>query len=57
MGRRIGCSVKVRQLAEELEAVIDFFARKLLQALGAEALDGEGAHDAAIEHGVAIGVG
>ena len=36
--RRIGCSVKVRQLAEEVEAVVDLLARELLQALGAEAL-------------------
>src|SRR5258708_40140240 len=55
MGRRIGCSVKVGQLTEERKAVIDFLARELLQAFCAEALDCKGTHDAAVEHGVAVG--
>ena len=38
---RIGCSVKVGQLTEESETVVDFVAGELLQALGAEALNGE----------------
>ena len=50
-------SVKVRELAEDVEARIDFGARELLQALRAEALAGKGAHDAAVEHGVAPGGG
>src|ERR1019366_9270875 len=54
IGPRMGCSVKVGQLAEEGEAVIDFLARELLEALGAEALHRERAHDAAIEHGAMI---
>ncbi len=41
MGRRIGSSVKVGQLAEQIEAVIDFLARQLLQAFGSKALNGE----------------
>ena len=41
MGRRIGSSVKVGQLAEQLEAVVDFFACQLLQTFGAKALDRE----------------
>src|SRR5208282_6333508 len=45
-------SVKVRDLAKEVEARIDLSARELLKALGAEALAGVGTHDSAIEHGV-----
>ena len=48
-------SVKVCELAEEDEAVVDFFAGEGLDALGAEALNGEGTHDAAVEHGAAEG--
>ena len=40
-----------------IEALVDFLARELLQALGAEALAGKGAHDAAVEHGAAEGGG
>src|ERR1700722_9528195 len=43
-------SVQVRQLAKKLEALFDLVAREMLQALGAKALDGERAHDAAVEH-------
>ncbi len=50
-------SVKVRDLAEDIEARVDFGARELLQALRAEALAGIGAHDAAVKHGVAPGGG
>src|SRR5580698_4174430 len=46
---------KVGQLAEECEALIDLLTGDLLQPLGAEALDGERAHDASVEHGVAEG--
>jgi hypothetical protein len=48
-------SVKVRQLAKDIEARIDFSARDLLQTLGAEALAGVGAHDAAVKHSMAPG--
>jgi len=37
------------------EAVVDLFAGELLKALGAEAFAGKGAHDAAVEHGAAVG--
>ncbi len=50
-------SVKVRQLAEDVEALVDLLARELLQALGAEALAGKRAHHAAVEHGAAEGAG
>src|SRR5580700_7393816 len=46
-------SVKVRDLAKDIEARVDLRTRELLQALGAEALAGVGAHDAAVKHGVA----
>ena len=36
--RGMGFSVKVRQLAEEVETLVDLLARKLLQPLGAELL-------------------
>ena len=39
-----------------LKRVVDFGARELLQALGAEALAGKGAHHAAVKHGAAEGV-
>src|ERR1035441_5625128 len=54
-GREMGLSVKVSQLAENGEAVVDLFARELLQPLGAEALASEGTHHAAVEHGAAEG--
>ena len=38
---RMGCSVKVGQLAEEGEAVVDLLAGELLEALGAESLHRE----------------
>src|ERR1039458_1436113 len=50
-------SVKVRDLAKDIEARVDLGTRKLLQALGAEALAGVGTHDAAVEHGVTPGGG
>src|SRR6202012_4097791 len=43
-------SVKMRQLAKERKALLDFFACQLLQPLGAKALDSERAHHAAIKH-------
>src|ERR1035438_4655296 len=48
-------SVKVRQLTEENEAVVDFLARQGLQPLCAEAFDCEGTHHAAVKHGSAKG--
>src|SRR5208283_3117451 len=48
-------SVKVRDLAKNVEARIDFRACKLLQALGAETLAGIRAHHAAVKHGVPPG--
>src|SRR5579884_1186830 len=42
--------VKVRNLPEEIEAVVNLLSRGALQPLGAEAFHGEGAHHAAIEH-------
>ena len=36
----IGASVKVSQLAENVEALVNLLARKLLQALGSKALAG-----------------
>src|SRR5580658_8819303 len=44
-------SIKMRELAEDREPLLDLFAGEMLQALGAEALHGEGAHHAAVEHG------
>src|SRR5271165_4586328 len=43
------CLFQMRELAEDLEAGVDLFAGEQLQALGAEALYGEGSHDAAVE--------
>src|ERR1035438_2255893 len=53
--RRLGFSIKVSQLAEEDEAVVDLPAGELLQPLGAEALASEGTHHAAVEHGAPEG--
>src|ERR1700691_6065315 len=50
-------SVKMRDLAEDIEARVDLRTRELLQALSAEALAGVGAHDAAVKHGVTPGGG
>src|ERR1700691_5762024 len=50
-------SVKVRDLTKEIESLVDFRARKPLQALGAETLAGIGAHHAAVKHGVPPGGG
>src|SRR6185312_13749528 len=44
---------KVRDLPEQVEALVDLFARYILETLGAEALDSEGTHHPAIEHGAA----
>src|SRR5579863_5883555 len=55
--REMERSVKVRQLAEEDEALVDLLAGERLNALGAKALDREGAHYAAVEHGAAEGGG
>src|ERR1700722_17148427 len=44
-------SVKMRELAEESEALIDLLSRERLRPLRAEALHRKGAHHAAIEHG------
>jgi len=41
--RRNGTSVKVGELAKEEEAFVDFLACECLDALGAKALDREGA--------------
>src|SRR6516225_4235903 len=39
------------QFAKDLEARIDFFTCERAQAVGAERLDDERTHDAAVEHG------
>src|SRR5262249_40581959 len=44
-------SFEVCQLAENLEASINFVARERLQPFGAEALDGKRSHYTAIEQG------
>ena len=41
----------MRQLAEDVEALIDFLTREFLQAVRAEALHSKRAHDGAVEHG------
>src|ERR1700744_919538 len=43
-------SVKMRQLAKERKALLDFFACQLLQPLGAKALDSKRTHHAAAKH-------
>jgi hypothetical protein len=48
-------SVKVSQLAELLEAFVDLLPGELGDAFGAKAFNSEGAHDAAVEHGVPVG--
>src|ERR1039458_10675755 len=53
--RQWGLSVKVRQLAEENEAVVNLLARELLQPFGAKALARKRTHHAAVEHGAPIG--
>ena len=50
-------SVKVRDLTKEIEALVDFSARKLLQALGTETLASIGTHHAAVKHGMPPGGG
>ena len=52
---RTGLSVKVRQLAEKDEAVVDLLAGELLQPLGAKALARKRAHHAAVKHGAPKG--
>ena len=47
----MGLSVKVGQLAEQSEALVDLLARELLQPLGAKALHRKRAHHAAVKHG------
>src|ERR1035441_5448792 len=49
------CLVKVRQLAEKVEASVDLRACEFLHPLSAEALAGKGAHHATVEHGAAVG--
>src|SRR5215467_11934101 len=49
IGRWSGVSFQVSELAENLKAAIYFFARKILQALGAEALNCERSHHAAVK--------
>src|SRR4029077_20693688 len=45
----LGKLLQVGQLAEYQKTFFDLFASKRLQALGAEAFDGERSHDAAVE--------
>src|ERR1700733_14780865 len=45
-------SVKVGELTEESEALIDLLSRERLHLFRTEALHRKGAHDAAIEHGL-----
>src|SRR5271157_2074607 len=54
-GRAMGLSVKVGQLAEEDESVVDLLAGEFLEALGAKPLHRERAHDAAVEQGAPEG--
>ena len=53
-GRGIAFSVKVSQLAEFEEAVVNLLPGELGDSLGAKALNGKRAHHAAIEHGVFV---
>ena len=55
--RALDLSVKVSQLAELKETVVDLLPGELGNALGAKALHGKGAHDAAVEHGASVRVG
>src|ERR1700756_2716772 len=43
--------IQMGQFTKDLEAGIDLFACERTQALGAERLDDERTHDAAVEHG------
>src|SRR5260370_6574920 len=43
-------SLQVREIAEDLEARVNLFARQVLQATGTEVFHGERSHDAAVEH-------
>ncbi len=49
---RLRVSVKVRELAEESEALIDLLSRERLHLFRTEALHRKGAHHAAIKHGL-----
>src|ERR1700679_169132 len=43
--------VKVGDLPEQVESLVDLLPRHILQALGSEAFDRQRTHDATIEHG------
>src|ERR1700733_10975157 len=49
-------SVKVGELTEESEALIDLLSRERLHLFRTEALHRKGAHDTAIEHGLFEGL-
>src|SRR5208283_2241093 len=53
--REMGFSVKVSQLAEQNETVVDLLTGKGLHPLGAKALAGERTHHTAVKHGAAEG--
>src|ERR1700679_3296464 len=47
---RLGCcSVKVREIAEDFETLVDFFAFEIRDPVGAEFFDRKGPHHAAVE--------
>src|SRR5580658_4164580 len=49
-GASFSVSIKMRQLAEEHKALVNFFARQCLQPFRAKPLHGKRPHHAAIEH-------